>query len=144
MALVPAVIAWFLAQVIKCVIDLCTHRETSVLRAIFGSGGMPSSHSSTICAVATYIIASEGIKSPISSLAIVVAFIVMYDAMNVRMETGKQGKYLNDLASFLVSLGKPIDDIKFKELVGHTPLQVLMGGLLGTIVGVLSFYLMGI
>lgn len=142
MALVPAIIAWFLAQAIKCVIDLCTHRETSVLRAMFGSGGMPSSHSSTICAVTTYIIASEGIKAPISSLAIVVAFIVMYDAMNVRRETGKQGKYLNDLASFLVSLGKPIDDIKFKELVGHTPLQVLMGGILGTAVGVLSFYLM--
>ena len=56
MALIPAVIAWFLAQFIKCFIDLVTHRETSIIRALFGSGGMPSSHSSTICAISTYIV----------------------------------------------------------------------------------------
>ena len=139
MALIPAVIAWFLAQAIKCLIELITHKETNILRALFGSGGMPSSHSSTICAITTYIILTEGINSSVSSLAIIVSFIVLYDAMNVRHETGKQGKFLNDLTLMLKELDRQVEDIKFKELVGHTPLQVFFGFVLGVIVGVVYY-----
>lgn len=142
MALIPAVIAWFLAQFIKCFIDLVTHRETSIIRALFGSGGMPSSHSSTICAITTYIVLTDGITSPVADLAIIVSFIVMYDAMNVRRETGRQGKYLNDLEEFLTSIGKKFEPMQFKELVGHTPLQVVCGMLLGIVVGFVYYKFM--
>lgn len=137
MALIPAILGWFVAQFIKCIIELCTHKDTSLLRALFGSGGMPSSHSATICSLTSYLVVTEGIHAPICSLAIVLSFIVMYDAMNVRRETGKQGKFLNDLIALLEDLDKPVDEVVFKELVGHTPLQVFFGCILGTVIGII-------
>lgn len=135
MYLFAAIIAWALAQISKCVINLITNRSFSWQVAL-GSGGMPSSHSSAVCALATCVGLGEGFSSPLFSVAGLMAIIVMYDAMNVRRETGNQGKVLNEMIAILMEMGRDISiETKFKELVGHTPLQVAMGGLLGVVVG---------
>lgn len=145
MYLIVASTAWFLAQFIKVIVVLVTKQEKELnwKNILFGSGGMPSSHSSTITALATYISLKEGINSPVASLAIIMAFIVMHDAMNVRQETGRQGKYLNEIIELFERLGESIPiEKKFKEFVGHTPMQVIFGFLLGLIVALAFFYAM--
>ena len=99
---------------------------------------MPSSHSATVCALA----ASAGIKYGGGSfefaITAMVAIIVMYDAMGVRRETGKQGRVLNEMMEVFMNMGKQIGvEERLKEFVGHTPLQVLMGAILGTGIAVL-------
>ena len=88
---------------------------------------MPSSHSATVCALATATGIRYGGGSFEFALAAVFAIVVMYDAMGVRQETGKQGKVLNEMMEIFTQMGKNIDAEKaLKEFVGHTPLQVLM------------------
>ena len=141
MYLIPAFIAWSLAQIIKVIINLITGREIS-LAVAFGSGGMPSSHSSTVCRLATAIAIREGFMSTTFSIAAVLAIIVMYDAMGVRRETGNQGKIINEMISIFNDMGRDLPvDKKFKELVGHSPLQVLFGAILGCVVGAAFCYL---
>lgn len=133
--LVIAAAAWLAAQLIKCVICLVMNHSLPV-NVVFSSGGMPSSHSATVCALATSIGIGSGTNSAIFALSCVVAFIVMYDAMGVRRETGDQGKVINDMIRVLEDMGKPISvEKKLKELVGHTPLQVVCGAVLGIAVG---------
>jgi len=107
-----------------------------VWRYIFSSGGMPSSHSATVCALASSIATLYGFSSPMFAIAAILAFVVMYDAFNVRRETGEQAKILNYMMDQWADT-KPEDLIgrSLKELIGHTPLQVLMGALLGIAVG---------
>ena len=77
-----------------------------------------------------------GVASPLFGVCCILAFIVMYDAMGVRRETGDQGKVINDILRIFEDMGKPISpEKKFKELVGHTPLQVVCGAALGIAVG---------
>ena len=98
---------------------------------------MPSSHSATVCALATATGIRYGGGSFEFALAAVFAIVVMYDAMGVRQETGKQGKVLNEMMEIFTQMGKNIDAEKaLKELVGHTPLQVLMGAILGIIIAI--------
>ncbi len=135
MYLIAPFIAWALAQIIKTVIDLITGKELSLARAL-GSGGMPSSHSSTVCRLTAMIAQTQGIGSPLTAMSFIFSLIVMYDAMNVRRETGDQGKMINELIELLTDMGRDIPvEKKFKELVGHTPLQVFFGALLGVAVG---------
>lgn len=127
--------AWLAAQLIKCIICLVVNRSLP-LNIIFGSGGMPSSHSATVCSLTAAVGFDCGVRSPIFGVCCILAFIVMYDAMGVRRETGDQGKALNDLFQLFADMGKPISpEKKFKELVGHTPLQVVCGAILGIAVG---------
>jgi len=131
---IPA-IAWFVAQLIKCIIYLVVHKEVN-LHMVVASGGMPSSHSATVCALATTVAFDCGINSALFGISCIMAIIVMYDAMGVRLETGNQSKVINNMLQLFEDMGKPISvERKFKELVGHTPLQVLMGALLGIVVG---------
>ena len=124
------------AQFLKTVIDMVLNRSFNPER-IFGSGGMPSSHSATVCALATATGIRYGGGSFEFALAAVFAIVVMYDAMGVRQETGKQGKVLNEMMEIFTQMGKNIDVEKaLKEFVGHTPLQVLMGAILGIIIAI--------
>lgn len=133
--LICAAAAWLAAQLIKCIICLVVNRSLP-LNIIFGSGGMPSSHSATVCSLTAAVGFDCGVKSPLFGVCCILAFIVMYDAMGVRRETGDQGKALNDLFQLFEDMGKPISpEKKFKELVGHTPLQVVCGAILGIAVG---------
>ena len=134
--LISAVLGWTVAQFLKTVIDMVLNRSFNPER-IFGSGGMPSSHSATVCALATATGIRYGGGSFEFALAAVFAIVVMYDAMGVRQETGKQGKVLNEMMEIFTQMGKNIDVEKaLKEFVGHTPLQVLMGAILGIIIAI--------
>lgn len=129
--LICAVVGWTVAQVLKTLIDFALNRSLNPER-LFGSGGMPSSHSATVCALTT----ASGIKFGVSSFEFAVSFvlsmIVMYDAMNVRMETGKQAKLLNRVFfENILDFDGVLLQERFKEYVGHTPLQVVAGAVLG-------------
>ena len=134
-----AVLAWAIAQVLKTMINFAQCRTFDV-KLLLGSGGMPSSHSACVCACASAVGVLQGWDRPLFAVAVVLAVVVMYDAFNVRRAAGEQAKVLN------VMMDKWDDPEIFnkdlKELLGHTPLQVLMGALLGILVGVLGAQLL--
>ena len=101
---------------------------------------MPSSHSSTVCALVTATGFEYGGGSFQFAIAAIFAIIVMYDAMGVRRETGIQAKVLNEMMEMFMNMGKKMSaEETLKEFVGHTPLQVLMGALLGILIAVLMY-----
>ena len=120
--------SWLIAQVLKVLLHAALTGQLHWER-LFGDGGMPSGHSATVTAMATTAALEYGLASPIFAIAVVFGIIVMHDAMGVRREAGKHAKVLNDL---IASLGKdaPPKDV-LKEFLGHTPLQVCFGALLG-------------
>lgn len=130
-------IAWTVAQVSKTIIHFIINKKL-VLERMVGGGGMPSSHSALVCAVATSVGMLCGAGSIEFAIAMCFAVIVMYDAMNVRMETGRQGRVLNNIIEAFENMGKNISpEERLKELVGHTPFQVLVGAITGIIVAIL-------
>ncbi|MBE5883551.1 MAG: divergent PAP2 family protein [Lachnospiraceae bacterium] len=135
-----AVIGWAVAQLLKTIIHFILTKEFVAERMV-GSGGMPSSHSSTVCALATASFYEFGPGSFEFAIAAIFAIIVMYDARGVRRETGIQAKLLNDILKTFESMGRSEISAhdKLKEFVGHTPLQVLIGALLGILIGVLMY-----
>lgn len=136
--LLAAIAAWLIAQVLKTILVLILEKELNLER-LFGSGGMPSSHSATVCALATSACILYGSDSPVFAVAAIVAFIVMYDACNVRLETGKQAVAIKELQRFFQDMGKaPLSEEKLKELVGHTLPQVCAGAILGILIGVIA------
>ena len=129
--LISSVLGWFIAQILKTLIHLYLNKAF-VAERLVGSGGMPSSHSSTVCALATSSGLIYGLSSFEFAVTVMLAIIVMYDAMGVRRETGIQAKVLNEMMDIFNSMNKKIStEDKLKELVGHTPLQVLIGAILG-------------
>lgn len=135
---VSAVLGWLVAQVLKTIIHMIVNKQFVAERMV-GGGGMPSSHSATVCALATAVGMKCGGGSVEFAMAIMLAIIVMYDAMGVRRETGIQGRVLNEMLEIFTNMGKEISaEAKLKELVGHTPLQVLMGAVLGVIIAVIT------
>lgn len=134
--LLAAVAGWFAAQLIKTLLVLIMEGELRLER-LMGSGGMPSSHSATTCALATSCAVIYGSDSAYFAIAAIFAFIVMYDACNVRLETGKQAVAIKELQELLQKMGQDLSvEEKLKELVGHTLPQVLVGALLGTLIGI--------
>ncbi len=134
---VSAALGWMVAQVLKTIIHMILTKQFVAERMV-GSGGMPSSHSATVCALATATGMECGAGSPEFAITIMLAIIVMYDAMGVRRETGKQGRVLNEMLEIFTNMGKEISPEKrLKEFVGHTPLQVLMGAILGIAIAVI-------
>ena len=131
-----AVLAWAIAQAIKVVLTLVINRRFDSSR-VLGSGGMPSSHSAMVCAMVTAIGLHEGVGSSIFALAVCFAGVVMYDAAGVRRSTGKNAAVINRLIEDLAKDGFTFSEERLKELVGHTPIQVLAGALLGILVGTL-------
>ena len=134
---VSAVLGWFIAQVLKTIIHLFLTKQFVAERMI-GSGGMPSSHSATVCALTTGTGMVYGGGSFEFAIAVILAIIVMHDAMGVRRETGIQAKVINEMLEVFTNMGKKMSpEEKLKEFVGHTPLQVLAGGILGILIAVL-------
>ena len=131
--LISAVLGWTVAQFLKTVIDMVINKSFNPER-IFGSGGMPSSHSATVCALTTASGMKYGVGSFEFAISFVLSMIVMYDAMGVRRETGKQAKLLNlIMEQDWFNLNNQEIQKRLKEFVGHTPLQVAAGAALGII-----------
>ena len=136
MLIVSPIVAWFIAQLLKTIIHTIINGKFVAERMV-GGGGMPSSHSATVCALATAAFMQYGAGGYEFAMALVFAMVTMYDATGVRRETGRQGEVLNDLIEIFKKMGKDVGpDKALKELIGHTPFQVLIGGLLGTAVAV--------
>lgn len=135
-----AALSWFVAQVLKTIIHLIISKEF-VLERMVGSGGMPSSHSSTVTALATATYMEYGAASFEFAIAAVFAIVVMYDARGVRLETGIQAKLLNDIIKIFEDMGRKEVSAydRLKEFVGHTPFQVVMGALLGILLAILMY-----
>ena len=129
--LISAMSAWLLAQFLKIFTGFFREQKFSFKTLLFGTGGMPSSHTATVAALCTSCALGEGLKSSIFAISVVLAIIVMIDATGVRRETGKQSRALNIIIEeFFTSKDKTFDT-QFKELIGHTPLQVVFGFLTG-------------
>jgi len=136
-AFLAGLLGWFVAQISKTIIYFIVNGKLRLER-MFGGGGMPSSHSATVCGLCTATGMLKGGDSIEFAITFCFAMIVMYDAMNVRMETGRQGKVLNDMLEIFQNMGKNITpEERLKELVGHTPTQVLVGCITGIIVAVI-------
>ena len=131
---IAAALGWFLAQILKPIIHTALTRSFVAERMV-GSGGMPSSHSSTVCALATSTCLQYGSDSFEFAIASFFAIVVMYDAIGVRRETGIQARVLNEMMELFSHMGKDVSmEDKLKEFVGHTPLQVLAGAILGILI----------
>ena len=136
--LVVAVLACLTAQGLKVVIELIRDRKIN-FRYLVTTGGMPSAHSALVGALATAIGQSMGWSSPDFAIACLFAVIVMYDAAGVRQAAGRQAKLLNQITEELFQDGHNFNEEKLKELLGHTPFQVLVGLMLGIVIS-LFFY----
>ena len=135
--LLLAVIAWAAAQVLKVIIVLLTKHKLD-WRYIWASGGMPSSHSAFVCACASTTGRLYGFSSALFAIAAALAIVVMYDAANVRKAAGEQAKILNYIMDHWNEMKPDIFGRELKDLLGHTPIQVIAGALLGVLVGMLG------
>lgn len=126
---------WFFIQLFKLMYDLVTTKKFNFKR-ILGAGGMPSSHSAVVVALCTMIGKNYGINSAIFGLAVVFAFVVMYDAAGVRRAAGKQAKLLNKIVQTPGLSGVEVTE-KLQEVLGHTPTQVFVGAFIGLVVGLI-------
>lgn len=133
--LVAAFFAWALAQISKILYELICQRRLIISRLV-SSGGMPSSHSALVTGLATATGRALGVTSPIFAIAVVLASIVMYDAAGVRRAVSIQARILNQMIEEAFQ-GSPMAEKRLRELIGHTPVQVFVGALLGLVVGLL-------
>ena len=130
--LICAGTGWIVAQIIKVFTGVFKLRKFSITGLLFGNGGMPSSHSASVTALAISCGLCYGFDSGFFAVAMMFAIIVMGDAAGVRRETGEQAKILNLITKDLFKHTTPAEINKnLKELVGHTPLQVVIGSALG-------------
>jgi len=132
--LMSAVTGWVVAQVLKTIIDLALNKSFNPerLEGRGGWAGSPPSHSATVCGMTTAAALHYGVGSFEFAVCFILSMVVMYDAMGVRRETGKQAKLLNSiLLENPLKLSGEVLQEKLKEYVGHTPLQVAAGAILG-------------
>lgn len=143
-ALIIACCAWAVAQTIKVFIGLAQEKRFD-WHYFVSSGGMPSAHSSTVCALATAVAMTQGLGSAAFAIAAILAIVVMYDAANVRQSVDKQAAILNRLIEEL-KVGGPRDEVErdLRELIGHTPFQVIAGGILGVLLAWVWLFLSGV
>ena len=135
--LVLSACSWALAQVLKFLLSAITNRKFELYYLLTG-GGMPSPHSSFVCTCATCTAILTGVDSVTFAISVVLALVVMYDAANVRKETGEQAKVLNYIMENWGSQKPELFAEELKELIGHTWLQVGAGLVLGILVGVVG------
>ena len=131
--LLAAGASWFAAQLIKFFIYGVLYRKYRLER-LLGSGGMPSSHTSLVVTLCIMTGFREGFASNMFAIAACLAGVVIYDAMGVRRETGRQGEIINRILKEMLMDGKPITEQNMKTLVGHSPLEVLGGIIVGVII----------
>lgn len=134
--LIVPIVMWICIQTFKVIWDLMTTHKFNFKR-IIGAGGMPSSHTAVVVALSTMIAREYGIESPIFAISFVFSCVVMYDAAGIRRAAGKQAKMLNKIAETPGLTGEEMQE-KLVEVLGHTPMQVVVGAILGIIVGLLA------
>ena len=139
-----ALISWFLAQIIKVIIGLFNKKEKNLLKIFFSTGGMPSSHSSSVMALCMATGIKVGLGSPVFAVTFVLAGIVMTDASGVRYQTGQQNIILKRITQKLFSEDANEINAGLKELVGHTHAQVYAGAALGLAVAIIMKFIMNI
>lgn len=132
--------SWFLAQILKTIIYALINKKLRLERMV-GDGGMPSAHSATVTSVAIISALTFGLGSFEFAVTSLLAIIVCHDAMGVRLETGKQAVVLNELIKAFQELNsEDLPEVKLKEFVGHTPIQVLAGMALGVLNGFFMYH----
>ncbi|MBQ7794146.1 MAG: divergent PAP2 family protein [Clostridia bacterium] len=136
---VTAIICWFVAQVLKVITVLIVDRKIDFSRFI-GSGGMPSSHSAFVTGLAVSVGFASGFESEVFSIAAVLALVVMYDAAGVRRAAGEQAKILNQMITEWGKQNFKNTEVRLKELLGHTPMQVFAGAVLGIAIAMLRHF----
>ena len=129
--LISGIAAWLLAQILKIFTGFFKEQKFSLKIMLFGTGGMPSSHTATVAALCTACAIGEGLDSAVFAISVILAIIVMIDVIGVRRETGKQSRALNIIVEELFKSDEKNFDTRFKELIGHTPLQVVCGFITG-------------
>jgi len=135
--LLVALVACLIAQSLKLVIELIKNRKLNV-RVLVTTGGMPSAHSALVTSLATGVGQTLGWASPDFALATIFAIIVMYDAAGVRQAAGKQARILNQMIDELFDDKHDFSQDRLKELLGHTPVQVIAGSALGITISYLA------
>jgi hypothetical protein len=133
--LLPAIVAWGIAQALKLLLMSLRHRRL-YLRALADTGGMPSSHSAIVMGLTTAVGRLDGLGSATFSIALIFSIVVMYDAQGVRRAAGRQAEVLNRLIEDVFAQ-RGVREERLRELLGHTPVQVLVGAALGVVVGLL-------
>ena len=133
--ILSAILANFIAQFYKFVVFLIIYRKLNFKR-LFQTGGMPSSHSSFMMAVATSTGLIAGFNSVSFAIALTIALLVMYDAAGLRRAVGKQASVINQIVSEIFSEHPHLSSQKIKELLGHTPIEVFAGAILGTCISI--------
>lgn len=131
------VVAWATAQLIKIIIDCITNKKID-LALIMSSGGMPSSHSSFVTSITMYVGFTQGFDTVIFALCFAFSMVVMYDAAGVRRAAGKQAKILNLIIENAENIGVKMDE-KLKELLGHSPIEVFAGAVLGIVIAIIFY-----
>lgn len=126
---------WVAIQIFKVIWDLVTTKKFNFKR-VLGAGGMPSAHSAVVIALTTMIGRSQGTTSPMFGIALIFSLVVMYDATGVRREAGKQAHLLNEIIN-TPELSQVQVKEKLVEALGHTPIQVFVGALVGFIIGMI-------
>lgn len=134
--LITAIISWFTAQIMKVILVFIINKKLDFGR-IVGSGGMPSSHSSFVVSLAVAVGLTSGFDSTLFAICTCVALVVMYDAAGVRRSAGQQARILNQLVDNWGRGNFEDTDKRLKELLGHTPMEVLAGAFLGIIIALL-------
>jgi uncharacterized protein len=135
--LLAPLVAWSIAQAAK-VIYTSVRQRTLNLRVLAETGGMPSSHAAIVMGLTTAIGKHAGISSAAFAIALIFSFVVMYDAAGLRRAAGRQAEVLNRLVEDLVHM-RGVQEQKLRELLGHTPVEVLVGAVLGIGIGLLPF-----
>lgn len=129
-----------MAQIIKFTIESIKEKRLVWERLLNGNAGMPSSHTSFSFSLVILILLKQGLTSPLFAISLIFAFIVAYDSMGVRMESGKQAEAINAIVDNVAYVA-PMGIAKLKEKLGHKPLEVIIGMLLGAIVSLIYFYI---
>ena len=133
--LMYAMTSFVIAQFLKVVIHSAVTRSFDIRRT-FGMGGMPSSHTAFLVALTSMVAIREGMGSVAFAIATALTMVVVYDAMGVRLQTGKQSQVINRMLHRMLVEGKPLGEAELQELIGHTPIEVFSGAIIGFIVPV--------
>jgi acid phosphatase family membrane protein YuiD len=133
--LLAPLVAWTIAQVAKVLLTSYRQRRLN-LRVLAETGGMPSSHSAIVMGLTAAIGKYSGVGSAAFAIALIFTFVIMYDAAGLRRAAGRQAEVLNRLVEDLVHM-RGVQEQRLRELLGHTPLEVIVGAAIGLVVGVL-------
>ena len=135
--LLAPLVAWAIAQAAKVIMTSMRQRRLN-LRVLAETGGMPSSHAAIVMGLTTAVGKYAGVSSAAFAIALIFSFVVMYDAAGLRRAAGRQAAILNRLVEDLVHM-RGIQEQRLRELLGHTPLEVVVGAILGIVVGLIPW-----